>query len=232
MTTLNYGNYYQHLRQSLYEDRFGREYNLWVQSDDIKFPKIISNQFELIHKFIQDNYSLKAELYYKLLTGEVENLITVIHSKDFNEPPLLKTDLIKGKGRYYGIDLSYEHRINRYQFYLIYSYNKSENSFPIIEDGNYFQKAYARTHQFKSNHTYHLDHWDFTINTVYGSSLPYNDIFITRTRPNDRNPKQQTKYLEDYFRFLKCYTFIFYGHLRTEQWFISLATKIGLDSIK
>ncbi|MEP7195313.1 MAG: carboxypeptidase-like regulatory domain-containing protein [Saprospiraceae bacterium] len=200
-STLNLGIYYQYLRQARYEDRFGREYYLWIQSDGNDIPSLISNQSEFVQQFKGSNYLIKAELYYKKVDGLVDNIIEVQLPTTSNEPARIKSFIIpKGKGIYKGIDLTFEQHIKKYSYYLIYSYNNSKNSFLQIDNGKYFQRPYARIHQFKSNHSLNLDHWDFSINGVYGSSLPYNDVFISGKNTRDRKPSQQTKYLDDYLR--------------------------------
>lgn len=199
-TIFNLGKYYQYMRQSRYEDRFGREYYLWVQNDNKKYPSLLSRQYELKHLVRLNQVSLKTEVYYKSIEGLVENLLVVLLPINPGEPFRFRSENLVGKGRTYGLDLSYEHQLGKYIYYVIYSYNKSENSFPTVDNGAYYPKAYARTHQIKTNHQYTFRRLDVSMNAVYGSALPYNDVFLSGSSPKDRRPKQLTKYLDDYFR--------------------------------
>lgn len=200
-SSIHYGIYHQYLRQAKYEDRFGREYYLWTQTDDIKFPILSSQQWEFIQNIRYRSSTIKLELYYKNIEGLIENLIVYETPRDSNIPLNIRSEILNnGKGRYYGVDVTYEQKMGKYEFYVIYSYNKSENSFPRIDNGNYYQKAYARTHQIKSNHLLTFNRWDLALNGVYGSPLPYNDIYYGGTNPRDRQPRKITSKLDDYLR--------------------------------
>mgnify|MGYP002367705028 CR=1 FL=1 len=200
-TSLHYGRYYQYARQSRYEDRFGREYYLWVQSDGRKYPTLISDQYEIIQALSAHRHTFKTEFYYKAVQGVVENLAIIQTPPPGNNEPLkVRNEFLVGKGRYYGVDITYEYHTKIYQAYLIYSYNLSENSFPPLDAGKYYRKAYARQHQVKTSQQFHYDRWDFSLNAVYGSPQPYNDIVSFGSQSRDRRPRQETRYLDDYFR--------------------------------
>ncbi|NOT35875.1 MAG: TonB-dependent receptor plug domain-containing protein [Saprospiraceae bacterium] len=199
-STLNAGRYFQYLRQGRYEDRFGREFYLWTQADKNAVPVLSSNQFELINQYKFNNSIIKTELYFKSLQGLFENLIFVDTGRSVN-PKKIFREVINGRGRSYGLDLSFEQIYKYYSFNIIYSYNKSENSFPEINNEQYYQKPYVRSHQFKFIQQVKFNKFTFSCIAVYGSPLPYYDVIIlTKSTSINRNPNLDIKELDDYFR--------------------------------
>lgn len=200
-STLNFGKYFQFLRQVRYEDRFGREYYLWTQTSKNQYPSLTSHQWEWTNSYKLKNLNFKIELYYKSLNGLSENIIHLIQDRNRRDSFNIKYERIEGSGRYYGIDFSIDQSLGKYSHTLIYSFNRSENSYEKINFGEYFQKPYARTHQIKLIQYLKYKKFNFSLQTVYGSPLPYNDVQLApASASNKRIPKTITKTLDDYLR--------------------------------
>ncbi|MCC6816433.1 MAG: TonB-dependent receptor [Saprospiraceae bacterium] len=197
---LNYGIYYQYLRQVRFEDPLAREYNLWTIADIKKNPILKSHQYEFINSFKHHNITIKLELYFKQVNGITDNIIFSISSPDPTKPGTFQPRSLVGNGRYYGLDFSYDQKINNYSIGFIYSYNKSLNSFEAINNGNFYQKPYVRTHQVKLLQSISIKRFTLNLNSVFGSQLPYYDIAIVTKDAKDREVINFIKYLDNYLR--------------------------------
>ncbi|HRG33656.1 MAG: carboxypeptidase-like regulatory domain-containing protein [Saprospiraceae bacterium] len=203
-TSVRWGIYYQYLRQTTFEDRFGRVFNFWLQPDLKRFDILKSTQLEIQQLFKWKKTTFCAEVYYKNLDGLIEQIFETPSIIPAPGEPIkeAKIFIFSGEGRSYGLDLSADQQIGKYFFNISYSFNHSINRFPQINKGDWYARQFVREHQLKSLQNIELKHWSFNLYGVYGSPQPYTDLSLI----SDRNRrvidiKENSKFLKDYLRF-------------------------------
>ncbi|MBK9962427.1 MAG: carboxypeptidase-like regulatory domain-containing protein [Saprospiraceae bacterium] len=203
-TSVRWGIYYQYLRQTTFEDRFGRVFNFWLQPDLKRFDILKSTQLEIQQLYKWKKTSLCVEFYFKKLDGLIEQIfetpsIIPAPGEPIKEPKIF---IFSGEGQSYGLDLSADQQIGKYFFNISYSYNHSINRFPQINKGDWYTRQFVREHQVKSLQNIELKHWSFNFYGVYGSPQPYTDLSLISDRNRKViNIKENSKFLKDYVRF-------------------------------
>lgn len=148
------------------------------------------------------NYAFRVESYYRWLT----DLLEYRPGADFFLNPTVETDLLRGEGRAYGVEVSARRRTGRLTGELNYAYSRVENRVEgrdfssRINRGNWYPGYFDQPHTFSANLT--LDEGnthELGFNLVVQSNRPYTvpngfveingaDVPLFLERNNDRLP--------------------------------------------
>ncbi|UXP32418.1 TonB-dependent receptor [Reichenbachiella agarivorans] len=147
-----------------------------------------------------------AELYYK----HIQNLLDFKVGADLQFNKNIETDLLQGKGRSYGLELSLKKTSGWLTGWINYTYSRSliqlDGDFPdeVINGGEYFPTGYDKPHYINSVTNYKFTRrLTMTLNVVYATGVPvtyptgkYNFQGSESLLYSDRNAYR----IPDYFR--------------------------------
>ncbi len=170
------GNYYQFVNQVQYDDPYNGIQNFWAFSNKDGIPIVKSNHYVLGATYKVGDFLFDVEAYYKDLEGVVEfNPVPYFVKEGFLDEGLF----INGKGRMSGVDFLLQKEAGIYKGWLSYSWSKSLNSFPTIENGAFFPALQDQRHEIKLVNMLKLSRWDLSSSWVYGSGRPFPKYDIT-----------------------------------------------------
>ncbi len=204
VSSVRWGIYYQYLRQTDFEDRFGRSFAFWLQPDEKKFRILTSRQWELQNIFSWKGLQISLELYLKNSTGVAEQLFStpfLIPPPGVSQPPLPRTLILNGEGESYGLDLGADKKFGNYTLSASYSFINSTVNFSQINQGEPYAKRLVRPHQFKLQQSLDLKKFGFQLYGIYGAPQPYVDLSLVADR--DRkviSVNENTRQIPYYFR--------------------------------
>lgn len=119
--------------------------------------------------FDSNTLESSVEVYYKKFTN-------LLDYKDgaqllFNEA--LETELLKGKGRAYGLEFSLRKKVGLYSGWFGYTLSKSERWVDGINKNDWYGANYDKTHEFSLAIIYSLsDNWEISTTMQYMSGRP------------------------------------------------------------
>ncbi len=178
--------------------------DVWTPSGSYTKPQL-SNQYAVgYYKKFKDNaFSLEVEAYYK----DIENRIDYVDGSDLIGNNNIETEILNGEARAYGLEVLLRKNKGKFTGWLAYTLSKSEQRSlggnaggPGINDGNWYNTPYDRTHDFSLTGAYKLnDKWTFSTNMVFQTGRPvtypngqyeYEDLSIASysDRNSDRLP--------------------------------------------
>ena len=151
--------------------------DVWTPSGKYIKPQL-SNQYAIgYYKNFKDNkYSLEVETYYKT----IKNRIDYIDGSNLIGTNTIETEILNGESRAYGLELLLRKNTGKFTGWFAYTLSKSEQRTlggnaggPGINNGQWYNTAYDRTHDFSLTGTYKLsDKWSFSGNLVYQTGRP------------------------------------------------------------
>ena len=195
--------YHQFLRNFVYEDRFGRNFDFWVLSDDQQFPVAHANQAMFGSKWInKTGWTIDLELYAKKMEGiRIYALVLPAIRTDQQAQPN-NYRLFSGTGKTIGIDLLIKKDWKAYSSWLAYTLSKSTHQFPGINQGLAFPAENDRRHQLKWANMYRWKKFDFSATYIFTSGKPYLDYsqFDPEENRGEININDYYTYLQDYHR--------------------------------
>jgi hypothetical protein len=117
--------------------------DIWLPSSTYVKP-LIANQVGLGYfKNLKDNmFETSAEVYYK----DMQNVIDYIDGAELFLKEDLETELLRGDGYAYGVELFAKKQEGKLTGWLSYTWSKSMREIPGINDGNPYPSSYDRTH--------------------------------------------------------------------------------------
>jgi len=117
--------------------------DIWLPSSTYVKP-LIANQVGLGYfKNLKDNmFETSAEVYYK----DMQNVIDYIDGAELFLKEDLETELLRGDGYAYGLELFAKKQEGKLTGWLSYTWSKSMREIPGINDGNPYPSSYDRTH--------------------------------------------------------------------------------------
>ena len=182
----------QTLRESYYEDRFGRGRSFWVLSNDDRLPILSSwnTMFGWAHSL--KNFSIDMEAYYNRIQGVTQYALVFpkIPSGQSNNGPKIppQLELFSGSGTNYGIDWTFTFKYKKFETQLAYSLSKSTQLIKELNRGNAYPSQDDRRHQLKWLSNLNLGKWNFYINSYFSNGKPYLDLttgeFLNTNRRN------------------------------------------------
>ena len=145
----------------------------WVASTNIIKPEL-ANQFAIgyYRNFDENNYEFSSEAYYKTMANQIDYRDG---AQVFTNDPI-ETQLLFGKGRAYGIELSIKKKQGRLNGWVSYTLSKTERQFAGINNGNWYNARQDRTHDIALVGIYQLDSkWTLSATWVYytGDAITY-----------------------------------------------------------
>ena len=180
--------------------------DVWTTSGEFIDPQL-SNQYALgfYKEFKNKMYSFEAETYYKT----TENRIDYIDGSNLIGNNNIETEILSGEARAYGLELMLRKNKGKFTGWFAYTLAKSEQRTPGgdaggpgINDGNWYNTAYDRTHDFSVTGSYKFsDRWRFSANTVFQTGRPvtypngqYEYEGLSVTSYSDRNSDRLPAY--------------------------------------
>jgi hypothetical protein len=143
----------------------GSPTDMWVPSSNNTDPEI-SDQVALGYfKNLDDNnYEFSTEVYYK----DMKNQIDYIRGAQLNFNANVESQLIKGAGRAYGIELFLKKKYGRFNGWIGYTLSRSERLFSGINNNTWYPAKQDRTHDVAVVGIYELSkEWTLSSTWVY-----------------------------------------------------------------
>ncbi|MEZ4810902.1 MAG: TonB-dependent receptor [Allomuricauda sp.] len=151
--------------------------DVWAPSGKFIKPQL-ANQYAVgyYRNLGGDAISLEAEAYYKT----VDNRVDYIDGSDLIGQNNIETEILNGESRAYGLELLVRKSEGDFTGWLAYTLSKSEQRTlggsaggPGINNGNWYNSAYDRTHDVSFTGSYRLnDKWSFGTNLVFQTGRP------------------------------------------------------------
>ena len=144
--------------------------DIWLPSNKYIKP-LIANQFGLgyFRNFKDNMFETSAEVYYK----KIDNVIDYIDGAELFLKEDLETELLRGKGYAYGLELYAKKQQGRFTGWLSYTWSKSMREIPGINNGNPYPSSYDRTHNVSLVTSYELNkYWNLSFTWIFATGNP------------------------------------------------------------
>jgi hypothetical protein len=175
----------------------GSPTDLYIMSSNNVRPEI-ADQVALgyFRNLKDDNYEFSAEVYYKMMQGQIEYR----SGTDLRGNRNVEADLLFGDGRAYGIELFLKKRFGKINGWVGYTLSKTERQFNDIDGGQWFFAKQDRTHDLSLVGIYRAnERWTFSSTFVYntGNAVTFptgkyqlngNTVFYYPERNSNRMP--------------------------------------------
>lgn len=175
----------------------GSPTDLYIMSSNNVRPEI-ADQVALgyFRNLKDDNYEFSAEVYYKMMQGQIEYR----SGTDLRGNRNVEADLLFGDGRAYGIELFLKKRFGKINGWIGYTLSKTERQFNDIDGGQWFFAKQDRTHDLSLVGIYRAnERWTFSSTFVYntGNAVTFptgkyqlngNTVFYYPERNSNRMP--------------------------------------------
>ncbi len=185
------------------------ENRLWRLADGDEFPIINSKHISAGLVYNKSDFSIDVDAYFKKLKN-----ITAL-SLGFLNPENSNFNI--GKQRVFGVDMFAKKRLNNFNTWLSYSYNRSLSNFENLNDSRDFKSKSNVTHAVSTALSYNLNKFQLALGWKWQTGKPY-----TKSEESDDdlvfNDGINTGELPNYHRldFSSTYSFKFseYNNLR------------------
>ncbi len=144
--------------------------DIWLPSSTYIKP-LIANQVGLgyFRNFKKNMFETSAEVYYK----KMENVIDYIDGAELFLKENLETELLRGSGYAYGLELYAKKTEGRLTGWLSYTLARSMRKIPGINEGKAYPSSYDRTHNISLVTNYDLSkRWNFSASWVFATGNP------------------------------------------------------------
>ena len=151
--------------------------DVWAPSGKYLKPQL-ANQYALgyFRNFGENMYSIEAEAYYKT----VDNRVDYIDGADLIAQNNIETEVLNGESRAYGLELLLRKNKGNFTGWFAYTLSKAEQRAlggdaggPGINNGDWYNTAYDRTHDFSFTGNYKLNEkWSFGGNFALQTGRP------------------------------------------------------------
>lgn len=151
--------------------------DVWTPSGKYIKPQL-SNQYSLGYfKILNDKmFSLEIETYYKT----IDNRIDYIDGANLIGNNYIEGEILNGESRAYGLEFLLRKTAGKFTGWFAYTLSKAEQRTlggaaggPGINNGNWYNSAYDRTHDFSVTAAYRLNpKWSFSTNFVFQTGRP------------------------------------------------------------
>jgi outer membrane receptor protein involved in Fe transport len=141
--------------------------DLWVPSSNNVKPEYADQVAVGYYRNFQDNeFESSVELYYKNML----NLIDYKNGADLQINPTVESLLVLGRGWSYGAEFLLRKRAGRFSGWVGYTWSKTQEQFPLINNGAVFPARQDRTHDISVVAIYDLNAtWNFSAVWVYNT---------------------------------------------------------------
>lgn len=144
--------------------------DIWLPSNKYIKP-LIANQVGLgyFRNFKQNMFETSAEVYYK----DMKNVIDYIDGAELFLRENLETELLRGTGYAYGLELYAKKQEGRLTGWLSYTLAKSMRKIPGINSGKAYPSSYDRTHNVSLVTNYDLNkRWNLSASWIFATGSP------------------------------------------------------------
>lgn len=151
----------------------GTPYDRWTMSSNNVKPQL-ADQVSLgyFRNFSNNKFEFSVEGYYK----DTKNQIDFKDNADINGYDVIETEILSGKGRSYGIELTLKKKTGRFTGWIGYTLSKSEKKIDGINNGEWYNAIQDRTHDISIVGMYELNpKWSLSAAWVYytGNAITY-----------------------------------------------------------
>lgn len=151
----------------------GTPFDRWTSSSNNIKPQI-ADQISIgyFRNFANNMFEFSIEAYYK----SMKNQLDFKDGADIEGYDVIETELLSGKGRSYGIELSLKKRLGRFTGWIGYTLAKSEKKIDGINENKWYNAFQDRTHDISIVGMYELNHkWTLSAAWVYytGNAISY-----------------------------------------------------------
>jgi len=171
--------------------------DVWMPSTKYIKP-LIADQVGIgyFRDFKNSMFETSAEVFYKNMT----NVIDFVDGANLFLKEDLETELLRGKGHSYGLELLVKKQQGKLTGWVSYTLSRSMRQIPGINDGIAYPSSYDRTHNISLVVNYELNkRWNLSTNWVYLSGNPTsypiakynvmgNSVFYYSARNSNRIP--------------------------------------------
>ncbi len=162
--------------------------DVWAPSGPYLKPQKLDQIALGYHTKLKNNNKIETEVFYK----KIKNRLDYINGADLVANEAIERVLLNGEARAYGIEFLYKKNKGRHNFWIAYTYSKSEqktigrNSIETgINMGNWYNTPYDKTHDFS-----------FVSNYKLNEKLTLNTNFIFQTGQPTTYPIGQYTYMD------------------------------------
>lgn len=141
--------------------------DIWLPSNKYIQPLLV-NQVGLgyFRNFNDNMFETSAEVYYK----KMNNVIDYIDGAELFLREDLETELLRGSGYAYGLELYAKKLQGRLTGWLSYTLSKSMREIPGINNGNPYPSSYDRTHNVSLVASYELTkYWNLSSTWIFAT---------------------------------------------------------------
>jgi hypothetical protein len=171
--------------------------DIWLPSGKYIKP-LIADQVGLgyFRNFKKNMFETSAEVYYK----KMSNVIDYIDGAELFLQENIETELLRGSGYSYGLELYAKKQEGRLTGWLSYTLARSMRKIPGINDGKAYPSSYDRTHNISLVANYELSkRWTLSTNWIFATGNPTsyplakydvqgNPVYYYSSRNSDRIP--------------------------------------------
>lgn len=194
------GVYNQFLRSITYEDRFGKSHDVWLLAND-KNTVLKSYHFNILARYAKRNFTLTAELYRKNSQNEIVQIWLLNGFSNSNTPSATNFRTFFGDGKYRGLNVYGEYRLDNYYSQVSYTLSENTISVPQIDRGAPFPASNDRRHELSAINAITIGDWTLANTIVYGSGYPYVSSLLVKDRDiRNLEVEERIERLPDYFR--------------------------------
>ena len=143
----------------------GTPFDRWTSSSNNIKPQV-ADQVSLgyFRNFSDNMYEFSLEGYYK----DMRNQLDFKDNADIDGYDVIETELLSGKGRAYGVELTLKKRKGRLTGWIGYTLAKSERKINGINENRWYNAFQDRTHDLSIVGMYELNHkWTLSASWVY-----------------------------------------------------------------
>ncbi|NDV78044.1 TonB-dependent receptor [Dysgonomonas sp. 511] len=151
----------------------GTPFDRWTMSSNNVKPQI-ADQVSLgyFRNFNDNMFEFSIEGYYK----KMKNQLDFKDGADIEGYDVIETEILSGKGRAYGIELSLKKRLGRFTGWIGYTLSKSERKIDGINENRWYNAFQDRTHDLSIVGMYELNKkWSLSAAWVFytGNAISY-----------------------------------------------------------
>lgn len=144
--------------------------DIWIPSGTYVKPATV-DQFALgyFRNFKDNAYEASIEGFYK----NFKNLLDYKDGADLLLNETLETELLTGKGRAYGLELSVRKNEGLVTGWISYTLSRTERQVPGINDDEYYPSNYDKTHNLSITGAWKMNEkWSFSANFAFATGRP------------------------------------------------------------
>ena len=151
----------------------GTPIDRWSMSSNNIKPEV-ADQVSLgyFRNFSNNMFEFSIEGYYK----NMKNQLDFKDGADFMGRDVIESEVLLGKGRSYGVELTFKKRIGRFNGWIGYTLSKSEKKIDGINNDKWYNATQDRTHDISIVGMYELNQkWSLSAAWVYytGNAITY-----------------------------------------------------------